>query len=204
MMTREHNNKPDVAPEDLEVLRLFMNTRDLEADLDELDELDEATQLARWLQSHGLLRTGETAGQTDVVKAVRLREAIRTVLRDRSDPSRASAAAAAFNMAAAAAAPLRVEISPDLAVRLVSTRSGIPRALARIVAAVAEYAGTPHRERLKVCGNPDCQWAFYDHARNKTRRWCNMATCGNKSKARSYRRRQVEPATASIPEAART
>ncbi|WP_248963796.1 CGNR zinc finger domain-containing protein [Sphaerisporangium perillae] len=196
MVTREQNGKPDVAPEGLEVLRLFMNTRDLEA---EFDELDEATHLATWLQSHELLRAGETVDQADVAKAVRLREAIRAVLRDRSDPSRASAAAAAFNMAAQSAAPLQVEISPDLVIKLVSTRSGVPRALARIVAAVAEHAGTPCWERLKVCSNPDCQWAFYDHARNKTGRWCNMATCGNKSKAKSYRRRQVEAATASIP-----
>ncbi|MFC4536975.1 CGNR zinc finger domain-containing protein [Sphaerisporangium dianthi] len=50
------------------------------------------------------------------------------------------------------------------------------------------------------CGGVQhCQWAFYDHAGDKTGRCCNMATCGNKSKAKSYRRRQVESATAGIP-----
>ncbi|MFI0480078.1 CGNR zinc finger domain-containing protein [Actinomadura sp. 9N215] len=196
MVTKEHDGKPDAAPAGLELVRLFINTRDLEAGL---DELHDATQLTGWFRAHELLRRNEAADQADVARAVRLREAIRALVRDRSDPNLAPAAAAEFNKAAKAAAPLHAEISPDLAVRLVSTRSGVPRALAGIIAAVAEHAGTPDWERLKVCGNSHCQWAFYDHARNKTGRWCNMATCGNKFKARSYRRRQAESATADFP-----
>lgn len=42
-----------------------------------------------------------------------------------------------------------------------------------------------------ACPADSCGWAFYDHARNRSRRWCSMAVCGNRTKARSYRRRHA-------------
>jgi predicted RNA-binding Zn ribbon-like protein len=43
--------------------------------------------------------------------------------------------------------------------------------------------------RLKVCSNDACQRAFYDSSRNRSGRWCSMATCGNRMKGRAYRQR---------------
>jgi predicted RNA-binding Zn ribbon-like protein len=40
--------------------------------------------------------------------------------------------------------------------------------------------------RLKVCGNPECGWMFLDNTRNASRRWCDMAACGNRAKAKRY------------------
>lgn len=40
--------------------------------------------------------------------------------------------------------------------------------------------------RVKVCGNADCLWVFYDRSRNKSRKWCE-ATCGNLMKVRRFR-----------------
>ena len=46
--------------------------------------------------------------------------------------------------------------------------------------------------RLKVCPGVDCGWVFYDHSRNNSSRWCSMAVCGGRTKARShYRRRRM-------------
>jgi predicted RNA-binding Zn ribbon-like protein len=45
--------------------------------------------------------------------------------------------------------------------------------------------------RLKVCGSPDCRWAFVDGTRNRSRRWCDMAGCGNRAKNRAWRHRQT-------------
>jgi predicted RNA-binding Zn ribbon-like protein len=46
--------------------------------------------------------------------------------------------------------------------------------------------------RLKVCPGEDCGWAFYDHSRNQTGRWCSMSVCGGRAKARAhYRRRRA-------------
>ena len=45
-------------------------------------------------------------------------------------------------------------------------------------------------QRLKACGNPDCQWAFYDRSHSRAGAWCDMATCGNRIKNRRLRQRQ--------------
>ena len=46
-------------------------------------------------------------------------------------------------------------------------------------------------ERLKVCRNDECQWAFYDHSRNHSGAWCTMAICGNRMKGRAFRTRRA-------------
>jgi predicted RNA-binding Zn ribbon-like protein len=48
--------------------------------------------------------------------------------------------------------------------------------------------------RLKMCGNPECGWMFLDSTRNASRRWCDMAGCGNRAKARSFYRRKKQAA----------
>jgi predicted RNA-binding Zn ribbon-like protein len=43
--------------------------------------------------------------------------------------------------------------------------------------------------RLRTCANPHCRWLFLDASRNKARRWCTMAVCGNRAKVRRHRQR---------------
>jgi predicted RNA-binding Zn ribbon-like protein len=38
-------------------------------------------------------------------------------------------------------------------------------------------------DRIKSCAHPHCILWFYDTSKNGTRRWCSMATCGNRAKA---------------------
>src|SRR6185437_9210530 len=45
--------------------------------------------------------------------------------------------------------------------------------------------GTP--ERIRICDNDRCRWVFYDTSRTGRRRWCDMATCGNRAKAARHR-----------------
>ncbi|MDQ0319789.1 putative RNA-binding Zn ribbon-like protein [Pararhizobium capsulatum DSM 1112] len=43
--------------------------------------------------------------------------------------------------------------------------------------------------RMKIC--PNCQWLFIDRSRNRSRSWCDMAVCGNRTKAsRHYQKRK--------------
>ena len=44
-------------------------------------------------------------------------------------------------------------------------------------------------KRLKLCGSATCRWAFYDQSRNRSSRWCAMASCGNRQKAKRFRAR---------------
>jgi predicted RNA-binding Zn ribbon-like protein len=47
-----------------------------------------------------------------------------------------------------------------------------------------------HPERIKVCASDTCEWIFYDASRTSRRRWCDMATCGNRAKAARHRARE--------------
>jgi predicted RNA-binding Zn ribbon-like protein len=44
--------------------------------------------------------------------------------------------------------------------------------------------------RLKMCSNPECGWMFLDSTRNASRRWCEMAACGNRAKAKRFYRKK--------------
>lgn len=44
--------------------------------------------------------------------------------------------------------------------------------------------------RLRACGNPECNKFLIDHSKPNTARWCSMASCGNRMKARRYQARR--------------
>ena len=46
-----------------------------------------------------------------------------------------------------------------------------------------------HRAAIRECRAPDCEWLFLDHSRNRSRRWCDMKSCGNRQKARRHYQR---------------
>ncbi len=66
-------------------------------------------------------------------------------------------------------------------------------ALEAVVQPIAESAvrllASDKLGRLKRCGNPTCFWLFLDETRNRSRRWCEMASCGNRLKVRRHRER---------------
>ena len=43
--------------------------------------------------------------------------------------------------------------------------------------------------RVRRCADARCARVFYDASRNGKRRWCEMATCGNRAKAARHRRK---------------
>jgi len=44
--------------------------------------------------------------------------------------------------------------------------------------------------RLRICANDGCRWVFHDTSRTGRRRWCSMASCGNRAKAARHRARK--------------
>lgn len=43
--------------------------------------------------------------------------------------------------------------------------------------------------RVRICeasAHDECSWVFLDETRNRSRRWCSMASCGNRAKARRH------------------
>jgi predicted RNA-binding Zn ribbon-like protein len=45
---------------------------------------------------------------------------------------------------------------------------------------------------VRWCEAPDCEWLFLDNSRNRSRRWCDMKSCGNRAKARRHYERSHE------------
>jgi len=60
---------------------------------------------------------------------------------------------------------------------------------AATVAALLRASARPSWPRLKACRGEDCRWVFLDASRNTSRRWCDMAACGNPAKSASFRLR---------------
>ncbi|MEV6420289.1 CGNR zinc finger domain-containing protein [Streptomyces sp. NPDC051662] len=50
------------------------------------------------------------------------------------------------------------------------------------------------QERLRRCEAPDCGHAFVDLSRNRSRRYCDSRTCGNRLHVAAYRARRKEAA----------
>ncbi len=70
----------------------------------------------------------------------------------------------------------------------------------QVALSLATFLRSGDRRHLKLCANPGCGFAFVDTSTNATRRWCYMRYCGNRLKARAFRRRtqgRVRSATAS-------
>jgi predicted RNA-binding Zn ribbon-like protein len=62
-------------------------------------------------------------------------------------------------------------------------------ALARLAEPLVLELTAGHPDRIKICDSDTCSWVFYDTSRTSRRRWCSMATCGNRAKAARHRAR---------------
>jgi predicted RNA-binding Zn ribbon-like protein len=66
----------------------------------------------------------------------------------------------------------------------------IDGALARLTESVAREVSQGDADRLRICANDTCRWVFADTSRTGKRKWCDMATCGNRAKAARHRERK--------------
>jgi predicted RNA-binding Zn ribbon-like protein len=162
----------------------YVNTADLQGGT---DQLNDSNTLAAWLVARGLMRSGE-ASEADVKHALAVREAIRGVIGANTGAAVYPVDVATLN-GAVSASRLRARFGSDGRARLEPEAGGVEGALGRMVAAVFAAIGDDDWERLKLCGSPTCRWAFFDKSRNHSSRWCRMASCGNRQKAKLFRER---------------
>ena len=182
----------DPAPGPLAVVQMFVNSDDLESDIEEEnDEFTTAAGVTRWLRLAGLLGARETASDDDRAAAVELRVALRELLLANHDGTAGEQRAArAVLERLGRAAGLEARFTGSNGAELVPTANGVPAALGRVVAAVYGAMSDGTWSRMKACRNDLCHWAFYDHSRNRSGAWCSMETCGTQAKMRAYRKRQ--------------
>ncbi|MTE18263.1 hypothetical protein F0L17_03795 [Streptomyces sp. TRM43335] len=146
-------------------------------------------RLVDWLAVNGLAVDSCTTAQLDLARE--LRESIH---------------------AAATAAALR-EALPVSAVHVINDRSARGRAAAiltpegerrwrlgstscvedalSVIAADAIGIIAGERDgRLALCASPTCRAAFFDTSQSRTRKWCDMNTCGNRQKKARFNAKQ--------------
>ncbi len=178
---------------DAEVIRDFVNTRDLLAGE---ETLATPALLVAWCASRGLIDETAKASAADLRRAIELREALRQLLLANTGVEVDNVPA--FEVLDRAARRARIELSfEECAGRLAPAATGVAAALGQIVIGVHTAMADGSWERLKGCRASDCEWAFIDHAKNHSRAWCSMRSCGNREKARAFRERQREAGAAS-------
>ncbi|HEY7420684.1 MAG TPA: CGNR zinc finger domain-containing protein [Gaiellaceae bacterium] len=174
----------------LDLLRDYVNTLDFETGIDAIATPDE---LAMWLSEQGLVDDlVEPTGQ-EVAEALAVREAVRALLLANNGVAADASAASKTLEEAGRRARLGVRFEDGRPV-LAPEGGGARGAIGRIVATVAEIAPTDEWKRLKGCRDEHCRVAFYDQSRNRSRAWCSMEVCGNREKARSFRKRHATSA----------
>ncbi|MGC3995211.1 MAG: CGNR zinc finger domain-containing protein [Propionicimonas sp.] len=149
---------------DAELVVDFLNTVDLEAGT---DLLDDPGAFAAWCAAHGTV-PGDLGFAREVRDVLR-RAVTRPVAGDLSMPVVA----------------LHATVGPDGVDVAGLDAAGAVLACAGRLTARGEWS------RVKLCPGDDCGEAFYDRSRNHSRVWCDMAVCGNVAKVRTSRRRHA-------------
>jgi predicted RNA-binding Zn ribbon-like protein len=167
------------------LVQAYVNTVDIQ---DGPEELSDPNALERWLLAHGLMEPGQEVSEADLKNAIAVREAIRGVIGANTGATIYPLDIATLN-GAAAASRLRARFGADGKARLEPEAGGVAGAMGRMVSAVFTAMADEDWGRLKLCGSSTCRWAFFDRSRNHTSRWCTMASCGNRQKARRFRQR---------------
>jgi predicted RNA-binding Zn ribbon-like protein len=153
------------------------------------EDLTTPAVLVRWLSSHGL-DPGPRASRADLEEARALREALRDLLSAHNEVETDVPRATAVLDVAAQRAGLGIRFA-DGAARAEPSAAGVRGALGRILAEVSTAMADATWERMKACRADDCRWAFLDTAKNRSRAWCSMQSCGNRAKVQAYRERHT-------------
>ena len=176
------------APMPLLRVQAFLNTVDIE---DDVDLLSEPATARDWLVEAGLLGRGSDLTDADLELAREVRDCLRSLLEsDGDDPEQEAADLEALRkLAAEHTARLTVGDGGVLGLEDVCGET-LGDALFGLLLIIrgAQVEGT--WSRLRMCANPDCAWVFYDRSRNQQGNWCNMAVCGNRLKNRQLRARR--------------
>jgi predicted RNA-binding Zn ribbon-like protein len=155
----------------------------------EREDLQTPRALGDWLSSQGL-DPGADVTSADLEEARAVREALRDLLSAHNEVATDVPRATAVLDDAARRAGLAIRFAGGLA-HAEPSAPGVRGALGRILAEVSAGMADGTWERLKACRADDCRWAFLDTAKNRSRAWCSMQSCGNRAKVAAYRERHT-------------
>jgi predicted RNA-binding Zn ribbon-like protein len=182
----------ETASGDIGLIQAFVNTVDLQ---DGPDDLPDPNTLKAWLVAKGLLGAAHTVDESDLKHAIALREAIRGAIGPNSGFPVYPVDIATLN-GAATASGLRMRFGADGKPRMEPEVAGAVGAMGRLVVTLYSAMENKNWTRLKLCSSQACRWAFYDRSKNHSSRWCTMASCGNREKARRFRNQKEKTRSA--------
>jgi predicted RNA-binding Zn ribbon-like protein len=156
------------------------------------DLLDDEAWFADYLTHWGYAPAGRPGGRGRA-RLVALRALLRQIveaLAEGETPSKADVGRLNVVLRAGRVARELVPLEGAFHVRLAPARRDWRWVLSEIAASFAELVAGGDTDRIKVCDNRDCRFAFYDASKNRSRRWCAQTTCGNRHKVQQFRARQ--------------
>ena len=171
---------------EIDLLVEFVNTHDLE---EETDALADPALLRTWIDEHA----GEClpeVDEADLARILELRESLRALLRT-NNGGEASERELQPLRDAAERSRYRLGFGPAGNLSLAPARADLSGFESRLLLAIERLQCEEAWPRLKACTDEECQWAFYDTTRNRSRTWCSMDVCGNRVKTRRYRERKA-------------
>ena len=175
-----------MAPGQLGLVQAFLNTIELESGRDDLAAMQ---PMLAWLADRRLISPGTEYDEADRRRLIEVRRALRGLVASNGGAGLHRRAVTTLNETARRVR-LGVRLHPQDGYRLMAEGVGIDRPIGDLLISVTASMASGTWQRLKICANEACQLALYDTSRNKSGRWCSMATCGNRMKGRAYRRRQ--------------
>jgi predicted RNA-binding Zn ribbon-like protein len=182
------------APMPLLRVQAFVNTLDLDLRTDILADPEEARA---WLADAGLRETGPDF-RADLRLAREARESIRALIGHHAGSGPLTPDDLEPLETVLRGTQPRLDVTAQGRVRLAAGAPPVTLAdgILGLLLIIRDAQADGSWDRLKLCGNPDCQWAFYDRSHSQRGAWCDMASCGNRVKNRNLRarRRPGDPA----------
>ena len=186
----------------------FANTVSGRMDAAPVERIDSFAALVAWAAQGGLLTESCTAdllgeaqrrpesAETVVARAAELRAAIHRAFAARAagQAPDTDSIAGINTVLAGALRHRRLEIEEGLvAWGWEKTPDALDQMLWPVAQSAAELLTTGDPVRVKECPGIGCGWLFVDRSKNGSRRWCEMEVCGNRAKARRFKRRRNHP-----------
>ena len=149
-------------------------------------------ELRTWCRVAGLPVPQDEITPESLDRSRALREAVYTLARARVDAAAPPLAEIDLVNAAALAAPPTALLGPDGFTAIPRERAPLDSILALLARDAVDLFTGPYALRIRECTAHDCSLFFVDRSRPGSRRWCAMASCGEKASSATYRKRHPE------------
>lgn len=154
------------------------------------DRLD-MPEWRRWFAQRCGVTVREPLRAAERRELIALRDLLRRLLESRTAPDDAAVAALDHHLLRASASWRLHPKDDTFELQLRWREDGWRAVMAVVAASYADMLVTGALDRVRVCANPSCSYMFHDESRNGSRRWCDVAVCGNLVKVRRHRIRAV-------------